>query len=265
VRVHAWRRYAVAFVILTVITSVALQPLWGLTAEEKVVVRWVFAVLWTLMALAAYRGLRMRVGGRLRGEARIAIQIGLVVGLVAVVLVVLWLLGVSPSGIAVGGAVTGVVLGLAAQSTLGNFFAGAVLMAVHPYVPGDYVILRSWYWGGIEYRGRVADLNFFYTVIDDGSGRRFSIPNIAVAVATVTHLSDLRSRVPVPLPIGVNLTVAEHALTQAVAGATLAFNRFEADLMWVDVALPEGTQPAALSPWLQAVGVGATASPAKGT
>jgi small conductance mechanosensitive channel len=250
-----------AFAALTVVTIVALQPLWGLTPAERVAVRWVFASLWTGMALAAYRGLRVRVGGRLHGEARIAIQFGLVAGLVAVVLVVLWLLGVSPGGIAVGGALTGVVIGLAAQSALGNLFAGAVLMAVRPFVPGDKVILRSWYWSGVEYRGRVTDLNFVYTVLDGGAGRRIAIPNVAVAAATVTQLPDLRPVVPVPLPAGVDLAEAGRALARTLPDARLSVNRYEPATVWVDVALPEGTDPSALAAWFGSLS-GAGAHPA---
>jgi small conductance mechanosensitive channel len=257
VRLGAWRRYTIAFVILLVLTILALQPLWRLTAAERVALRWIFALLWVGMALGAYRGLRIRVGDRMQGQARIASQFGLVIGLVAVVLIVLWLLGVSTSGIAVGGAVTGVVLGLAAQSTLSNFFAGTVLMAVHPYLPGDSVSLRSSYWG-IEYRGRVVDMNFFYTILDDGAGRRISIPNAAAAAAAVTHLPDLRVRVPVPLPAGADLTAAQGALARTIPGAALAVNRYEPGTIWVDVALPDPADPAALAPWVRAMeGAGA--------
>ncbi len=243
--------------ILIILTAAALQPIWGLSLPGALAVRWIVALLWVGLALWAYRGLRRRVGAAtIAGEARITVQFGLVAGLIVVVLVVLWLLGVSPTGIAVGGAVTGAVLGLAATSTLGNFFAGTVLMAVHPYVPGDTVTLRSWYFGGVEYRGRVIDLNFFYTVLDDGTGRRIALPNIAVAVASVTQHGDLRTRVPVPLPVSVDLAAAERSLTQVLTGASLSLNRFDTAAVWVDVALPEGTQPSALAPWFQAIAGG---------
>ncbi len=253
-RTRPWRQYAIAFAVMIILTAAALQPIWGLTARETLAVRWIIALVWVGLALRAYRGLRRRVGtAAIAGEARITVQFGLVAGLIVVVLVVLWLLGVSPTGIAVGGAVTGAVLGLATTTALSNFFAGTVLMAVHPYVPGDIVTLRSWYFGGVEYRGRVVDLNFFYTLLDDGTGRRIALPNLAVAVASVTHHGDFRTRVPVPLPVNVNLAAAERALTQSLAGASLSLNRFDPAAVWVDVALPEGAQPSALAPWFQTV------------
>ena len=42
-----------------------------------------------------------------------------------------------------GGAITGVVVGIAAQQTLGNFFAGLVLLFARPYVPGQRVPVTS--------------------------------------------------------------------------------------------------------------------------
>ena len=249
---RAWRRYIIAFAALTVITVVSLQPVWGLTATGAVAARWVFAILWSLLAVTGYHRLVGGIGGRLHGEARIAVHFGLVVGVAIIVIVVLWLLGVSPSGLAVGGALTGVVLGLAAQSTLSNFFAGAVLMTLHPYLPGDAVSLRSSFWG-IEYRGRVADLNFFYTVLEDESGKRIVIPNAGAASAAVTLLPDLRRPVAVPLPAATDLGEAERSLREAVPGAALSLNRLEAGALWVDVLLPDSAQAAALLTWMRQV------------
>ena len=48
---------------------------------------------------------------------------------------VLTLLHVNLGNLLVGGAITGVVVGIAAQQTLGNFFAGLVLLFARPYVP----------------------------------------------------------------------------------------------------------------------------------
>ena len=49
------------------------------------------------------------------------------------------LLQVNLGALLVGGAVTAIVLGIAAQQTLGNFFAGLVLLFARPYLPGQRV------------------------------------------------------------------------------------------------------------------------------
>ncbi len=91
---------------------------------------------------------------------------------------------VSLTGIALGGAVTGVVIGLAAQSTLGNVIAGSMLLSLRPMRVGEWVSLRSWMSGGIDATGRVEEINFFYTVLRENGLRRV-VPNSAVAISTI--------------------------------------------------------------------------------
>src|SRR5882672_2380136 len=51
--------------------------------------------------------------------------------------------GLDPTTLALGGAVTAVVLGLAAQQTLGNVFAGTVLLSARPFRVGDRIRLQG--------------------------------------------------------------------------------------------------------------------------
>src|SRR6476646_9635435 len=62
---------------------------------------------------------------------------------------------VSPSALLAGSAFTAVVLGLAAQQTLGNLFAGMVLLSARPFRVGERVRLQA---GGIEVEGVVSSL-----------------------------------------------------------------------------------------------------------
>ena len=55
--------------------------------------------------------------------------------------VALRIAGLRTSTLAVGGAFTAVVLGLAAQQTLSNLFAGLVLLSAHPFRVGERVRL----------------------------------------------------------------------------------------------------------------------------
>ena len=57
-------------------------------------------------------------------------------GYLLIVFGLLSLLNVNPASLLVGGALIGAILGLAAQQTLGNYFAGMVLLLARPYVPG---------------------------------------------------------------------------------------------------------------------------------
>ena len=119
------------------------------------------------------------------GDARGA-ALGTVVTFVGYAIVVLSTLGaldVNLQGLLLGGALTGVVVGIAAQQTLGNFFAGMVLLMVRPFTLGDYVVLRSSPLGG-EYEGTVTDMSLFYVRMTTKRGP-VVLPNAGVLAAAV--------------------------------------------------------------------------------
>jgi small conductance mechanosensitive channel len=98
------------------------------------------------------------------------------------VLVTLWTLsalGVRLQALLLGGALTGVVLGIAAQQTLGNVFAGMVLLVVKPFTVGEDALLKS---SLGEYRGRITNIGFFYVTIQTKAGQ-VDVPN-AVALGS---------------------------------------------------------------------------------
>ena len=73
--------------------------------------------------------------------------LGFVMRLFAMALVVILALriaGVDAATLAVGGAFTAIVLGLAAQQTLGGLFAGIVLQSTRPFKVGERVRLVEW-------------------------------------------------------------------------------------------------------------------------
>lgn len=104
-------------------------------------------------------------------------------GYLIVVLATLGIVGVNLEGLLVGGALTGVVVGIAAQQTIGNFFAGIVLMAAKPFVVGDPVVIRSGALGG-EYEGIVTDMSLFYVRMTTELGP-VHLPNSGVIAAAV--------------------------------------------------------------------------------
>ena len=72
--------------------------------------------------------------------------------------------GVSLQTLAVGGAFTAVVLGLAAQQTLGNVIAGMVLLSARPFRVGERVRLQAGAVGG-SVEGIVSSLGLLYTTL----------------------------------------------------------------------------------------------------
>ena len=119
------------------------------------------------------------------GDARGA-PIGLLLSIVGYLLLILMLfelIGVNLGGLILGGAITGVVVGIAAQQTLANLFAGIVLVVVRPFVVGDHIVLRSGPLGG-EYEGRVTDIGLFYVDVSTKAGP-VKLPNAVVLAGAI--------------------------------------------------------------------------------
>ena len=105
--------------------------------------------------------------------------------------------GLDPATLALGGAITAVVLGLAAQQTLGNLIAGLVLISVRPFKVGDRVRLQA---GGLagQVEGVVSRLGLLYTTLAQGQDS-IMVPNNVVLSAAIVPLRepasvDLRAR-----------------------------------------------------------------------
>ena len=138
----------------------------------------IIAVRWLSRTLRL--ALRDQVGDARSAPAGFLVS---VVGYVLVTFAVLSLLDVELTGLLLGGAVTGVVIGIAAQQTLGNFFAGIVLLAVRPFSVGEQVVLRSGPLGG-EYQGTVTEMSLYYVHLLTDQGP-VALPNSGVLASAV--------------------------------------------------------------------------------
>jgi small-conductance mechanosensitive channel len=95
---------------------------------------------------------------------------------------------VSPSTLLAGSAFTAVVVGLAAQQTLGNLFAGLVLLSARPFRVGERVRLQAGGVGG-SVEGIVSSLGLLYTTLARGDDR-IMVPNNVVLGAAVVPLRE---------------------------------------------------------------------------
>jgi small conductance mechanosensitive channel len=113
------------------------------------------------------------------------------------VLLALRIAGLDPRTLAVGGAFTAVILGLAAQQTLGNLIAGTVLLSARPFRVGERVRLQG---GGLagQIEGVVSSLGLLYTTFAQGEDQ-IMVPNSVVLNVAIVPLRepdsvDLRAR-----------------------------------------------------------------------
>jgi small-conductance mechanosensitive channel len=124
----------------------------------------------------------------LTGPAHAAVvsYAAVLVGALTTLIVTLGLFGVPIGQLLLGGALTSVFVGIAAQQSLSNVFAGMVLLLAHPFRVGDSVRLQAGALGG-PIDGTVADIGITYVQLATSVGLR-SIPNSQVLNAVVGPL-----------------------------------------------------------------------------
>lgn len=195
VRAHArpWR----AILALVLAIAAAAVSRWAdaphnhsLTAfsGEKLVVAKGAAVAFGLLAAAATV--------RLAGKARTALQpaVGsshaevvryaiVLAGGLAAIIFTMQLLDIPVTQLVVGGALTGVIIGIAAQQSLANLFAGIMLLMARPFAVGDRVRIRSGSMGG-QIEGTVSEISITYVRLDTADGV-LNLPNAQVLAAAI--------------------------------------------------------------------------------
>jgi small conductance mechanosensitive channel len=160
--------------------------------------------------------------------------------LVLATLAALRIAGLTPRTLAVGGAITAVVVGLAAQQTLGNLIAGLVLISARPFRVGDRVRLQA---GGLagQLEGNVASLGLLYTTFSQGQDS-IMVPNNVVLSAAVVPLRepasvDLRARMrPDVKPSQIQTLLEEGVRTPIRGEPHIALEEIDRDEVVVRIA-----------------------------
>jgi small-conductance mechanosensitive channel len=187
-----WERALVFGVVLGVTLLVA-----------RLIDRWILRGNTSPEALTRYRVLRRTV------------TTGIVlVGLLSALLVIPQVRAVA-GGLLASSAILGLVVGLAAQRTLGNFVAGLMIATTQPLRLGDWVEVA-----GVE--GSVEEIGLMYTFIRTGDNARLVIPNEKLASDTIRN-STIRSaakfaEVTVQVPPTTDLRRLVEELRQEVPG-----------------------------------------------
>jgi small-conductance mechanosensitive channel len=133
----------------------------------------------------ASSGLQPAIGQAHAGVVRYAV---LLVSLFVFLIIGLQLLRVPIAQLVVGGAVTGVLIGIAAQQSLANLFAGLVLLFAHPFRVGDHVRLRAGVLSG-QIEGTVVDVSLTYVRLETDEGTVL-VPNAQALAAAVLLVPD---------------------------------------------------------------------------
>jgi small-conductance mechanosensitive channel len=200
------------------------QDLFGKSANLPVRVG--TAIVLVILGWAFARALGRAMGPVLfkRMDTGTAGTVGFLIRLVALGVAILFALrvaGLNTGTLAAGGAFTAVILGLAAQQTIGNLIAGLVLLSARPFRVGDRVRFQAGALAGMI-EGVVSSLGLLYTTLAQGEDRTM-VPNSVVISAAVVPLRepaavDLRAR----LRAGVQPSAVQELLDDTVKVPTRA-------------------------------------------
>jgi small-conductance mechanosensitive channel len=186
-----WRHIVVAAVILAVVSLFARLTDWWLQRRPL-----------PPEAVTRYRIFRRTV--------TVAI---LVIGFFSALLAIPEVRAVA-GGLLASSALVGIVIGFAAQRTLGNFVAGILIALAQPVRIGDRV----------EYEGTagvVEEVGLTYTFIRAADRRRLVVPNEKLASDTIVNASirgrETFAEISVPVPLAADLDAAVDALREDVA------------------------------------------------
>jgi len=131
---------------------------------------------------------------------------------VLAILIVLSIWNVNLGGLLVGAGFLGIVLGLAAQQTLGSLIAGFVLMFARPFEIGDWVKIG-------DREGIVTEISIVNTRIQTFDGEYAMLPNDVVSSSEIvnrTRKGRLRIRVEVGVDYSTDLGLATDTARSAM-------------------------------------------------
>jgi small conductance mechanosensitive channel len=178
------------------------QELFGPSTETTVRVITVVALL--ILGWAFARAVGRAAGPTFfrRMDPATSGTVGFLIRLVFIAVTLLGALriaGIPAETVALGGTVGAVVIGLAAQQTLGNVFAGLVLLSARPFRVGERVRFQS---GGLagQTEGVVSSLGLLYVTLSSGEDR-IMLPNSVTLNSAVIPLREpdavnMRARLP---------------------------------------------------------------------
>ena len=191
-KAHPWRSLiALALAIAAAVISDRTRRgtyMFSASALTEQAIRYSAAAAFGIFGSVATFGLASQVRGVLEpraGTAHAAVfrYAVLIIGEFTTLVITLDLFGIPVTQLVLGGALTSVFVGIAAQQALGNVFAGLVLLIAKPFVVGEDILVRSGALGG-PITGRVVNLTLVHVVLETDDGPLL-LPNAGVLAAAI--------------------------------------------------------------------------------
>jgi len=151
-------------------------------------------LFFALAAVVGLAGKSRQVLQPLTGSAHAAVvrYTIMLIGTITALVITLALVKIPVGQLIVGGALTTILIGIAAQQSLSNVFAGIVLLLSRPFTVGEPILLRSGALGG-QIEGTVTEIGITYVRLETDTGI-MSLPNSQVLAAAVSSRATAAQR-----------------------------------------------------------------------
>ncbi|MGD1823375.1 MAG: mechanosensitive ion channel family protein [Pleomorphochaeta sp.] len=136
-----------------------------------------------------------------------------VVGWIIIILTFLQHIGINMGPLIAGLGITGIVLGLAFQDSLSNFFAGAMLVINEPFRKGDYIEIGS-------LAGSVVSMDLMCITLNTFDGKRITMSNKLVWGEAITNFSYTKLRgvsMNVGVPYDADLKICKEVFKEMIS------------------------------------------------
>ncbi len=218
--------YAIFLIIISVLLSATIYAVYDILKIPST-----YRVVTDVVLLLLFGTLVIEFTGRaIKIYADIEISKGVsttlqnafrLVGYAVLIIIFLGMLGINITGILIGAGFLGIVIGLAAQSTLSNMFSGISIMISKPFSVGDSITMLTWQYGVQPpsypheaflpgFSGTVEAIGIIYSKVVGDDGLPIFIPNSILNQAMIiNHHRSHKKRITVRLSFSKRIPFVE--------------------------------------------------------
>jgi small-conductance mechanosensitive channel len=185
--------------IATVRVSIALfeiffAPNLGLRHNHILIGETMITIAVSFVVISSIRGALKRISTKMPAQFIASVSFFLILAISAIAsMILLYIWGVQPQTILVGGGVAAVVVGIGVSTVVGNILSGALMLTTFPAKIGDSIFIVN-----DNVHGVIREISTLYTTINTESGMEYVVPNSAIIQGIIRIMKEehLRKQLP---------------------------------------------------------------------
>jgi len=196
-----FKALTIKMVILIAATRISIAlfenffaPNLGLKHNHLLIGESMMTIVVSFVVISSIRGVLKRIPTKIPAHlvASISFFSIIIISLIAS-LILLYIWGVSPQTILVGGGVAAIVVGLGVSTIMGNILSGALMLTTFPAKIGDSIYIVN-----DNVHGTIEEISALYTKINTADGTEYIVPNSAIIQGNVRLIKEepLRTLLP---------------------------------------------------------------------